>query len=345
MKKMLILFGGESTEHEVSRNSAFNVINAVDTDKFDVIVVGITKDGNWYLCDCQREMIKDGSWENVCKKEVVIAPGKGGITILSDDKSEFVPVDICFPVVHGTNCEDGSLQGLLKLAHIKYVGCQVLSSAVCMDKDITKIILEKNNIPQTPYVVLFEGENKTEEIEEKLGYPCFVKPVNAGSSIGAAKASGREELIKNIENAFKFDKKVMVEKFINCRELEVAVMGNEELILAGPGEIVSDAETYDYDTKYVTNSGVSYDIPANIPAEMFEKIREYAKKAYKVLECSGLSRIDFFLDKDTGEIYLNEINTLPGFTNISMYPKLFISTGITYSDIITKLAELGENVK
>ena len=141
MKKMLILFGGESTEHEVSRNSAFNVINAVDTDKFDVIVVGITKDGNWYLCDCQREMIKDGSWENVCKKEVVIAPGKGGITILSDDKSEFVPVDICFPVVHGTNCEDGSLQGLLKLAHIKYVGCQVLSSAVCLDKDIKKIIL------------------------------------------------------------------------------------------------------------------------------------------------------------------------------------------------------------
>ena len=212
MKKMLILFGGESTEHEVSRNSAFNVINAVDKSKFEVVIVGITKDGKWYLCECDTELINDGSWETFCKKEVVIAPGKCGIMVLGDNDNEFIPIDICFPVVHGTNCEDGSLQGLLKLAHIKYVGCHVLSSAVCMDKDITKIILEKNNIPQTPYVVLFKGDDKIDEIESKIGYPCFVKPVNAGSSLGASKVANSKELNGALTEAFKYDSKVLIEK-------------------------------------------------------------------------------------------------------------------------------------
>lgn len=342
-KSVLILFGGESTEHEVSRISAYNVINGIDKEKYELTIIGITKKGNWFLYEGDYEKIKDGSWEAVDNKEAFISPSKAcrGIVIINKDGSvSYKKIDICFPVLHGKNGEDGTMQGLLELSGINFVGGKTLSMAMCMDKVMTKIVLEKNNIPQTPYFFLRKEDDVKEALlKSQMEFPLFVKPVNAGSSIGASKATDLKGFEKAVAEAFLYDNKVLVEKNINCREIEVAVMGNTELRAAGPGEIISDAEFYDYDTKYITNDNVGYKIPADITKEQTELIKDYAKKAYKALECRSLSRVDFFIDKDTGEIYLNEINTLPGFTNISMYPKLFISEGVEYKELIDLLLE------
>ncbi len=344
-KNVLFLFGGESSEHEISCISVYNILNAVDRDEFNIHLIGITKTGEWFYYDKDIEKIKDATWSDEKLSKAIISPCKShkGI-IIFDEEVKKVNIDICFPVLHGKNGEDGTVQGLLTLAGIKFVGCSYMSSALCMDKVMTKIVLEKNDIPQTPYVSIklsdWKNEKEvTDEIENKLGFPCFVKPVNAGSSMGASKACDLESLKKAIDDAFLHDKKVMVEKFINCREIETAVLGNDDIEVAGPGEIISQSEFYDYDTKYHTDS-VGYDIPAKLEEEVSKKIIEYAKKAYKVLDCKGLSRIDFFIDKDTGDIYLNEINTLPGFTNISMYPKLFINKGLSYKELVRELIKI-----
>ncbi len=342
-KTVLVLFGGESTEHEVSNKSAYNVVNAMNRDKYDIILIGITKDGKWYLYEGDIENIKDGSWQLKDNREAVISPSKSvkGITVFNKDGSfENIKTDVCFPVLHGKNGEDGTVQGLLELSGINFVGGKTLSMAMCMDKVITKIILEKNNIPQTPYFFLKKNDDLFLKLKEsKIKFPLFVKPVNAGSSIGASKASDESELEKAVKEAFLYDDKVLVEKNINCREIETAVFGNDILSVAGPGEIISDSQFYDYNTKYISNDNVGYQIPADITEEQTKLIIDYAKKAYKALECRSLSRVDFFIDKDTGEIYLNEINTLPGFTNISMYPKLFISAGIEYGKLVDLLIE------
>lgn len=344
-KNVLVLFGGESSEHEISLISAYNVLVAVDKELYNIHTVGITKDGEWYYYEGDFSKIKDGSWIYEDNKKAIISPCKSDSGIIIFDKEvRKEKIDMCFPVLHGKNGEDGTIQGLLTLAGIKFVGCSFMSSSLCMDKVMTKIVLEKNNIPQTPYIYLkkqdYECIDKIkEEIREKLGFPCFVKPVNAGSSVGASKVNSNKDLDAALDEAFKYDDKVLIEKFVNCREIETAVMGNDKILIAGPGEILSESEFYDYDTKYHTDN-VGYAIPAKIDEDLTLKIREYAKKAYKVLDCKGLSRIDFFLDKETGEIYLNEINTLPGFTNISMFPKLFISEGLSYKELVSKLLEL-----
>ena len=343
-KNVLVLFGGESSEHEISLISSYNVLSSIDKDVYNIYMIGITKDGKWYYYNGDYESIKDGSWENKDVKKAIISPCKNdsGI-IIFDNEIRKVKIDVCFPVLHGKNGEDGTIQGLLTLAGIKFVGCSYMSSALCMDKVMTKIVLEKNNIPQTPYEFVkkndFDMIDIKKRVDENIGYPCFVKPVNAGSSVGASKAENKEALFDAIYDAFKYDSKVLIEKFINCREIETAVLGNEKITVAGPGEIISNSEFYDYDTKYV-NGTTEYGIPADLDEETTEKIIGYAKKAYKVLDCKGLSRIDFFVDKDTSEIYLNEINTLPGFTNISMYPKLFIHKGFKYKELVTTLIEL-----
>ena len=343
-KNVLFLFGGESSEYEISCISAYNVLNAVDTERYNVIPLGITRDGEWYYYDGDFEKIKDLSWNKETLSKAIISPCKSDKGIIIFDKTiRKIKIDLCFPVLHGKNGEDGTVQGLLTLAGIPFVGCSFMSSSLCMDKVMTKIVLEKNNIPQTPYIYIKDTDNNIDRIKEEIikniGYPCFVKPVNAGSSMGACKVNLAEELDGALSEAFLHDKKVLVEKFVNCREIEVAVMGNDELKVAGPGEILSDSEFYDYDTKYHTDS-VGYQIPANLTEEVAEKIREYAKKAYRVLDCKGLSRVDFFISRDNEEIYLNEINTLPGFTNISMYPKLFISEGLSYKELVTELIEI-----
>lgn len=344
-KNVLFLFGGESSEYEISLISAYNVITAVDKELYNIYTIGITKDGNWYYYEGDFSKIKDGTWIHEDNKKAIISPCKSHSGILIFDKEiKKVKIDICFPVLHGKNGEDGTVQGLLTLAGIKFVGCSFMSSSLCMDKVMTKIVLEKNNIPQTPYIFLKKQDfcdlNKIkEEIISEIGFPCFVKPVNAGSSVGASKVGKDSYLKEALDDAFKYDDKVLIEKYINCREIETAVMGNDIIKVAGPGEILSQSEFYDYDTKYHTDT-VGYDIPAKLDESLLDKIREYAKKAYKVLDCKGLSRIDFFLDKDTGEVYLNEINTLPGFTNISMYPKLFINEGLSYKELVSELLEL-----
>lgn len=257
------------------------------------------------------------------------------------------PIDVVFPVLHGCNGEDGTIQGLFELAGIPYVGCGVLGSSVGMDKAYTKIIFEKEGLPQGDYLVFsrkqvyYQNEDVIKEVEAKLTYPCFVKPSNAGSSVGVNKATNREELIKALDIAAKNDRRILVEEFINGREIECAVLGNDNPIASEVGEIVSCNDFYDYEAKYQVGDSSRAVIPAeNLPLETIEKIREYAVRAFKCLDCAGLSRVDFFVHKTTGEIYINEINTLPGFTHISMYPKLWAQSGISYTKLIDKLIEL-----
>ncbi len=335
MKKVLILFGGESTEHEVSCLSAASVLRNIDRELFEVSAVGITKDGDWYVADGLSDVdeIENGKWTEKVKKGCGMAPGLPSV----------YAADVVFPVMHGIMAEDGTMQGLLTLLKKPFVGAGVMSSAVCMDKAYTKIVLAAAGIPQVKSVVVNRKKIKETipEIEKKIGYPCFVKPSNSGSSVGAYKVLNRGELTESLEKAAQFDRKILVEQYVNCKEVECAVLGNEEPVASTPGEIVSTSEFYDYEDKYI--NGTSYTrIPADIPAEDLETIRKLAVKAYKAADIAGLARVDFFRDKDTGKIYLNEINTLPGFTNISMYGKMWAHDGVDFKTLVTKLILLAE---
>lgn len=334
-KKVAILFGGQSTEHEVSRVSASSVLRNIDLSKYDVYQIGITKDGKWFEYTGTIDKIENGEWE---KDEFYKSPN--GQEILFNRE-----VDVVFPVMHGLYGEDGTIQGLCKLLSIPCVGPGVMSSAVCMDKVYTKYLLENFGVKQADYVVVNAHEYKknkadlVEKIEGKLGYAVFIKPSNSGSSVGISKAHNREELVKGLEEALKFDRKVLVEEALNAREIEVAVLGNDEPTAAIPGEIVSANEFYDYEAKY-SNAESKLLIPAALSESKLEEVRQEAIKIYKILDCAGLSRVDFLVDKDTEEVYLNEINTLPGFTKISMYPKMWQAEGKAYSDLISELIGL-----
>lgn len=344
MKKLLFLFGGESNEHDVSNISAYNVISKIDTKKYDITKIGITKDGKWYLSECDLEDIKTGEWKNKVKYEAVISPSKEhrGIIIFKENEQIFKEIDVCFPILHGNNGEDGTIQALLKLAGIKRVGPDFLSSAMAMDKKISKIIFENAGIPVVPAVYTY-CENDWENILKKMELPVFVKPANSGSSVGCYTVNKKEELKEAIRKALLIDKCVLVEKFVDCREVECGVLGNEDIFVSDPGEILTtDSEFYDYDTKYNSPSKVNIQIPADITEEQKTKIKEYAKKAYVALGLSGMTRADFFIDKKSGEIYLNEVNTIPGFTSLSMYPMLIMNSGLTYSELLDKLIELAQ---
>jgi len=333
-KKVAILFGGQSTEHEVSRVSASSVLRNIDSSKYDVYPIGITKDGKWFEYTGSIENIENGDWE---KDEFYKNPN--GQEILFNRE-----VDVVFPVLHGLYGEDGTIQGLCKLQGLPCVGPGVMSSAVCMDKVYTKYVLENFNIKQADYVVVNafeyakEKEKLIEKIERELNYNVFIKPSNSGSSVGISKAHNRKELEEGLENALKYDRKILVEKAINAREVEVAVLGNDEPIAAIPGEIIPANEFYDYEAKY-SNAESKLLIPANLTEEKLEFIKNEAVKIYKILDCAGLSRVDFLIDKDTEEVYLNEINTIPGFTKISMYPKMWQASGKGYSQLISELIE------
>ena len=337
-QKLILIFGGKSAEYEVSLLSVYNVSKALDREKYDVIMIGMTKDGEWYSYYGGDEKIKNGQWcidtENLHPVSLIMQKG-----IREDDTGVFFGCDIpVLPVVHGSFCEDGRLQGLLDMCGFKYVGPGTAASAVCMDKYITKLIISHRKIPMADFVLVHKGmsEEKIKKIvEDKFDYPVFVKPANAGSSVGASKVKTAEQLIPAVNDARRFDDKVLVEEYIKGRESEVAVMGTDKPFASRPGEICPNSEFYDYNTKYIADTA-TYNIPADIPAETSDKIRDYAVKIYMALGCRGLSRVDFFLTAD-GRIYFNEINTLPGFTSISMYPSLMQDYGFTYSGVIEEL--------
>lgn len=352
MLELCVVFGGQSPEHDISRKSVTSVLNNLDKSKYNISLVGITKMGAWYLYTGDYKNIEGGEWEQdtANKKKAIISPDAEdkAILVLDGDKFTKIHPDVIFPVLHGEFGEDGTIQGLFELAGIPYVGAGVMASANGVDKTMSKIVFASANIPQADWVVVNRTddlEDKMNKIEEKLGYPCFVKPARTGSSVGVGKAHDRKELLSAIKNAVQFDRKVLVEENIDGHEVECAVLGNEDPKAATVGEIMPTVEFYDFDAKYNDNS-TQLQIPADLPKETIEEIRAYAIRAFKALDGAGLSRVDFFVKHSDGSVVLNEINTLPGFTNISMYPKLWDSVGIEYSELLDRLIELaGKRVR
>ena len=352
MKKLCVIFGGRSPEHDISRKSVTSVLDNLDKSKYDIYVIGITKSGAWYLYTGDYANIIGGEWEQdtANKKKAVISPDSEdkAILVFDDGGVSKIAIDVIFPVLHGEYGEDGTIQGLFEMSGIPYVGMGVMASANGMDKTSSKIVFENANIPQADWVVVNKSDNfeeKMNEIEKKLGYPCFVKPARTGSSVGVGKAHDRAELKDALENAAKYDRKILVEENIDGHEVECAVLGNDEVKAATVGEIMPTVEFYDFDAKYNDNS-TKLQIPADLPEDTIEQIREYAVRAFKALDGDGLSRVDFFVRNSDGKVLLNEINTLPGFTNISMYPKLWGAVGLGYSELLDRLIELAlERVK
>ncbi len=344
MKKLsvCILFGGVSSEHSVSEISASAVIDNIDRDKYDIHTVGITEEGKWLYFEGDTDEIRTHNWEKGNVVPAILSPDRCDKAIIKlGERIEKINIDVVYPVLHGKNGEDGTIQGLCELAGIPYVGSGVIGSAVCMDKCVAKILFEKAGIPQADWVEIKLGTTPDFElIETKLGYPCFIKPSSAGSSVGVTKANNRSELKEGIDLALKHDYKVLIEEAINAREVECGVMGNFEPLTADVlGEIKPAKEFYDFEAKYQDEDSKLL-IPAPVSKEVEEKIKEYAKIAYKICECRGHSRVDFFVEKTTGEIYLNEINTIPGFTPISMYPKVWEYSGVSMTKLIDKHIEL-----
>jgi D-alanine-D-alanine ligase len=381
MKKLRVgvLFGGRSGEHEVSLLSAASVLNAIDKNKYEVVPIGITKEGRWLTSE-HAERLLAGQHEPrhlragdpevtpgaavLEKGEAVVVPpepvhrGRGMVPFQSDDQvmarrasDRAINVDVIFPVLHGTFGEDGTIQGLLELADIPYVGAGVLGSAAGMDKDIMKSLFRAAGLPIVRHVTFLRREweanrKKVQKLlERKLKYPVFVKPANLGSSVGISKAHDRKELPTCVEEAARFDRKIIVEEGVGgktnkAREIECSVLGNDQPQASVPGEIVPSKEFYDYAAKYL-DEGSELVIPAKLTKSETRKVQQLAIAAFQAVDCSGLARVDFLMDAKTRKIYLNEINTMPGFTAISMYPKLWAATGLAYSDLIDRLIQLG----
>ena len=343
-----VLFGGISPEHEVSLRSAESVLNNMDPEKYNIFPVGITKEGNWILFGSNDyAKLPTQEWLNCPEnRQVALSPVRGqGLLSFEGDCVVREHIDVVFPVLHGENGEDGTVQGLLQLAGIPYVGAHVSASAVAMDKTLTKLVVDNAGITQAAWELVRNSDlhNRMstiiENLESKFTYPVFVKPAGTGSSVGVSKATNKEELNDALLRAGTYDEKILVEEYINGYEVEVAVMGNSRPVASEVGEIESGAEFYDYDAKYVTDTSVVY-IPARIPGHVAEEIREKAVKIYQAIGCQGLSRVDFFVTKAEKRVVFNEINTLPGFTSISMFPKLFVASGISYNELIYQLLQL-----
>lgn len=345
--KVGVIFGGMSTENEVSVVSANSVLKNIDREKYEVFPIYIGKDGTWYQCEDKQEKRELG--EEVSNKEKI-----------SNVMDYLKNLDVLFPVLHGLYGEDGTIQGLFSLLKKPFVGCGVLASSVGMDKAYTKIIFDRAGLKQAKYEYIrkykdhyiyidsqfkeetFNLEEVVQKIVSNLKFPVFIKPSNSGSSVGVNKAKNKEELKEYIEQAAEFDSKILIEEGIEGKEVECAVLGNEEVIASCIGEVKAAEEFYSYDAKY-KNEASRTEIPADIPEEIANEIRRQAIKAFKAIDGKGLSRVDFFMEKETNQIYINEINTLPGFTNISMYPMLWEASGISYQELLTKLIELGKS--
>lgn len=337
-----VLFGGVSSEHDISCISAKSILSNIDKDKYDVTMLGISKSGEWFLFDDDIELLPDDKWlGSKTLKKAYIAPDTSIHGVVCEDGT-VIKLDVVFPVLHGKNGEDGTVQGLLQLAQIPFVGCDATSSGSCMDKAVTNAVADAFGIKQakwcsfTKYEYVKDSQRCIDMAVKKLGFPIFIKPANAGSSVGITKAHNEEELRQGMQVAYAEDKKAILEEFIEGAEVECAVLGNDDPIAAEVGQIVAAAEFYDFDAKY-NNPESELHIPALISEEKRNEVRAAALNAYKALGCEGMSRCDFFVTNDTQEVLLNEINTIPGQTSISMYPKLFEAVGVPYRELIDRL--------
>ena len=343
-----VLFGGISPEHDVSLRSAESVLLNMNKEKYNVIPVGITKDGDWvrYGGDDYTSLPGEHWLEDSRNRRCALSPVRGqGLLVFEEDCAAREMIDVVFPVLHGENGEDGAMQGLLQMAGIPYVGPHVSASAVAMDKTLTKLVVDNAGVTQAAWQLVRSSELKyrrdeiLDRLEQQFAYPMFVKPAGTGSSVGVSKAADRQKLLAALEEAGRFDEKILVEEFIHGREVEVAVMGNASPVASVCGEIDSGAEFYDYDAKYISDTSVAY-IPARISEKVSEFVREQAIKVYQAVGCQGLSRVDFFVTYEDERVVFNEINTLPGFTSISMFPKLFGASGVPYDQLIDELLDL-----
>ena len=347
MKKIRvgIVFGGKSAEHEVALQSAKNIIEAINKDKYEITLIGIDKEGRWQLNEKSEYLLNEQNPKlislNRSEKALALIPGNTGLINIKDNR-KIEDLDVIFPVIHGTNGEDGTIQGMLKLSGIPFVGAGVLGSAIGMDKDVAKRLLRDAGIPIADFVTVKKSDFDNIDfdiIENKLKFPMFVKPANAGSSVGVNKAKDRVELKKALEHAFLYDNKVLVEQFIKGREVECAVLGNENPIASAIGEIIPTHDFYSYEAKYIDEKGALLQIPAKIDEKTVKRLQKIAIDTFETLCCEGMARVDFFLTED-GNAIINEINTIPGFTKISMYPKLWDISGIGYEELIDRLISL-----
>jgi len=349
--RIAVLFGGRSGEHDVSLMSARSVLAALDPEKYEVTQVGITRDGEWFHGENTLESFAQGDMQNLNRIVLPQEPLHSAIYQLKITNhgqalEKLADIDVFFPVLHGPFGEDGTLQGLLELADVAYVGAGVAGSSVGMDKGIFKDVMRANGIPIVDSILVLRSEiendiNAVIEQTEKMGaYPFFAKPANLGSSVGISKCNSRSDLGEGLMEAARYDRRVVIERGVgNVREVEVSVLGNEDPQTSVCGEVLPSREFYSYESKYIDGtSGLI--IPSQLPAEVTDRIREYAVRAYKAIDCAGMARADFFFDNDTNQIYLNELNTLPGFTSISMYPKLWQASGLSYPKLVDRLIEL-----
>jgi len=357
-----VLFGGRSGEHEVSLISAQSVVNAIDKEKYEVVPIGITRDGKWLTAGDPMKQLQAATRQRLAlptnhqtnqqtNKQTNqhttptrdLAPVDA--TELTTEHSPLGTLDVVFPVLHGPYGEDGTVQGLLQLANIPYVGAGVAASAVGMDKVLMKAIFRAHGLPVAEYWVVkrkdwqADREHVIRQIEKRFTYPCFVKPANLGSSVGVSKAHHREELIQGLETAAQYDRKLIVEQAVDARELECSVLGNDAPLASLVGEVIPAREFYDYEAKY-SDPDTRLVVPADIPVETAQGVRELAVKAFLAIDCAGMARVDLFLERESGTLYLNEINTIPGFTAVSMYPKMWEASGLTYPQLIDRLIEL-----
>jgi len=345
--RVAVLFGGRSAEHEVSLQSARNVIEAIDQEKYETVLIGIDRNGAWFLNDESMPLLNSDNplliALNKCKNPVSLIPGdQTGVLINLESTASIPAVDVIFPVLHGPYGEDGSLQGLAKLANVPCVGSDILGSAIGMDKDVSKRLLRDAGIPVARHICL-RASGKTGEllkqVEQTLGFPVYVKPANMGSSVGVVKVPGQADLVPAINKAFQYDTKIVIEEAIVGREIECAVLGNDEPIASIVGEIETADGFYSYEKKYIDENSAVLKIPAELDQTTLEKVQATSIAAFKALESRGMARVDMFLT-ESGEIYINEINTIPGFTAISMYPKLWQVSGLSYKDLIDRLIQL-----
>ncbi len=347
-----LIFGGRSAEHEVSLMSARSVLKAINKDKYDVTLIGITKEGKWIAGGDPMRALTAGDMADMSEAALLGEPGKRELLALHEQPgsravqlSSVTELDVIFPLLHGPYGEDGTVQGLLELADLPYVGAGVLGSSLAMDKGVCKEILRANGVPVVDWLVALRSEIErgpeavARRAEAKFAYPIFTKPANLGSSVGVVKAHDHAELIEALKESARYDRRVLIERGVNAREIEVSVLGNDAPVASVAGEVVPSREFYSYEAKYIDNAS-DLIIPAPIAAETMARAQDYAVRAFKAIDAAGMARVDFLLDRDSDELYLGEINTIPGFTQISMYPKLWEASGVSYSELIDRLIEL-----